>query len=274
MKQTLEMTSKFRTTQISNPEFESDHLRFITIKTANLKGRGDICVFVPPGKDLKDIPLVILLHGVYGSSWAWPLNGGVHRTAQKMMLANEMAPMVIAMPSDGLWGDGSGYTAHHGLDFEHWIVDDVPNAVMEHIEGVTEKSPRFIAGLSMGGYGALRLGIKYGARFRAVSAHSAMTHFDQMKLFVEEPIAELMAHGAINEGIWDLVQRAQGNLPPLRFDCGKQDQLLDYNRKLHAQLKTAGIPHVYEEFEGGHEWAYWQEHVKDSFRFFNAVGLK
>jgi enterochelin esterase-like enzyme len=265
------MTSKFRTTQISNPAFESDHLRFITIKTDHLKGRGDICVFVPPGNDVKDIPLVILLHGVYGSSWAWAMNGGVHLTALKMIRSATIAPMAIAMPSDGLWGDGSGYTAHHGLDFERWIVDDVPNAVMEHIERVTEKSPRFIGGLSMGGFGALRLGIKYGERFRAVSGHSAMTHFDQMKLFVEEPIAELIAHGAKNEGIWELAQRHRAKLPTLRFDCGKQDQLLEYNRNLHAQLKTAGIPHSYEEFEGGHEWAYWQEHVKDSLRFFDAA---
>ncbi|MGB5272503.1 MAG: alpha/beta hydrolase-fold protein [Flavobacteriaceae bacterium] len=265
------MTSQFRTTQISNPEFESDHLRFITIKTDHLKGRGDICVFVPPGNELKDIPLVILLHGVYGSSWAWALNGGVHHTALKMIRSAAIAPMAIAMPSDGLWGDGSGYTAHHGLDFERWIVDDVPAAVIEHIEGVTERSPRFIAGLSMGGFGALRLGIKYGKRFMAVSAHSAMTHFDQMKLFVEEPVEELIAHGAMNEGIWDLVQRHRAKLPSLRFDCGKQDPLLEYNRKLHAQLKKAGIPHGYEEFEGGHEWAYWQEHVKDSLRFFDAV---
>ncbi|GAL80595.1 putative esterase [Algibacter lectus] len=98
------MESKFRTTELSNPEFESNNLRFITVKTPNLKGRGDICVFVPPMKNLKDIPIVTLLHGVYGSAWIWAHKAGVHFTALKMMELGILKPMVIAMPSDGLWG--------------------------------------------------------------------------------------------------------------------------------------------------------------------------
>ena len=58
----------FRTIEISDLQFECNNLRFITVKTANLKGRGDICVFVPPGNDSARIPLVILLHGVYGGT--------------------------------------------------------------------------------------------------------------------------------------------------------------------------------------------------------------
>ena len=99
---------EFRTIEISNPEFENDFLRFITVKSQNLKGRGDICVFVPPGaEDKNNCPLVILLHGVYGSAWSWSLNGGVHLTALEMIKKKLIPSMVIAMPSDGLWGDGS-----------------------------------------------------------------------------------------------------------------------------------------------------------------------
>jgi hypothetical protein len=69
---------EFNTIEISNPRFENDFLRYITVKSEHLKGRGDICVFVPPGiEDLSSCPLVILLHGVYGSSWSWALSGGV-----------------------------------------------------------------------------------------------------------------------------------------------------------------------------------------------------
>lgn len=68
----------FRTTELSNPTFAPENLRFITVKTPNLRGRGDICVFIPPLNDLHNVPLVLLLHGVYGSSWVWALKGGVH----------------------------------------------------------------------------------------------------------------------------------------------------------------------------------------------------
>ncbi len=259
----------FRTTEISNPAFESNHLRFITIKSENLKGRGDICVFVPPNTNLKDVPIVILLHGVYGSAWVWSQKAGVHLTALKMIENGELAPMVIAMPSDGLWGDGSGYLAHNNRDFEKWIVDDVPQALFENISLVSKKSSLFISGLSMGGFGALRIGIKYGNHFKAISAHSAITDIEQMPLFVAEDVAHYTQEDPSENSVWGVLQKHKTTLPKIRFDCGTEDTLITYNRTLHQQLKKATIPHEYEEFKGAHEWIYWQEHIKDSLRFFD-----
>ncbi len=261
----------FRTTEISNPEFESDNLRFITVKTPNLKGRGDICVFVPPIENPKDVPLITLLHGVYGSAWVWSRKGGVHVTASKMMENGEIPPMVIAMPSDGLWGDGSGYLNHDGFDFEKWIIEDVPAAVMENIPEVGKISDRFISGLSMGGFGAMRLGIKYPKQFKAISVHSAITDIAQMSLFVEEALPHYLQKDKKQNSVYGMLQWQSGNLPRLRFDCGTEDLLITHNRKLHEQLVKAKIEHVYQEFPGGHEWSYWQEHIKNTLRFFAAA---
>lgn len=261
--------SKFKTTEISNPEFESNNLRFITVKTKNLKGRGDICVFVPPMTNLKDIPIVVLMHGVYGSAWIWAHKAGAHFTALKMMEAGLIKPMVLAMPSDGLWGDGSGYVPHQTKNFENWIVDDVINAVTENITCTSKKSDLFISGLSMGGFGALRLGIKYSNTFKAISAHSSITDVNQMVLFVEEPLESYEKGNLEDKSVWKTIQNKKENLPEIRFDCGKNDLLIEHNRSLHLQLKKANIKHVYEEFEGAHEWEYWQEHIKDSLLFFN-----
>ncbi|WP_298484548.1 alpha/beta hydrolase-fold protein [uncultured Maribacter sp.] len=260
----------FRTTEISNPEFESNNLRFITVKTKNLKGRGDICVFVPPIKDLKNVPIVILLHGVYGSAWIWSQKTGIHITAWEMMQKGELQPMIIAMPSDGLWGDGSAYLPHNQRNFEKWIVDDVPNAIIENIESATTKSNLFIGGLSMGGYGALNLGIKYASKFKGVSGHSSITSFEQMALFVEEPLQEYDTLEKEIPSVFKTIIESKNKLPKFRFDCGKEDLLIDHNRKLHQQLTEEKIPHIYEEFEGKHEWPYWQEHVIDTLLFFNS----
>lgn len=263
------MTSKFKTTEISNPEFESNNLRFITVKTKNLNGRGDICLFVPPMQDLNDIPITILLHGVYGSAWIWAHKAGVHFTALKLMQEGKIKPMILAMPSDGLWGDGSGYLKHTELNFENWIVDDVINAVIENIPCTSKNSDLFISGLSMGGFGALRLGIKYSDKFKAVSAHSSITDINQMPLFVEEPLDSYKKGNLEDESIWKTIQKNKENLPKFRFDCGVDDLLIEHNRTLHNQLKEENIHHIYEEFDGAHEWKYWEEHIKDTLLYFN-----
>jgi len=252
------MPSHFRTIEVSDPRFEAQGLRWVTVKSPALRQRADLTLFVPRQADwARDLPIVILLHGVYGSHWGWALRGGAHRTAARLIEAHEIPPMVLAMPSDGLWGDGSGYLAHPNQNFEHWIVEDVPSAVREVVPAATETSALFISGLSMGGFGALRLAAKYPEQFRAGGGHSSITHFDQHTQFVEECLASYGCP-ADDRSVWETMVRNRDRLPPLRFDCGTQDPLLDYNRELSEQLKGSGIPHLYEEFPGGHEWPYWE----------------
>ncbi len=261
----------FRTTEISDPRFEPDNLRFITVKSANLKARGDILLFHPPDSNQAKIPLIILLHGVYGSSWAWALKAGVHRTALALIEKATIKPVAIAMPSDGLWGDGSGYLLHDGGNFEKWIVDDVPAAIRETAHLDLAEDQVFISGLSMGGFGALRLGIKYQDRFAGISAHSSITAIDQLSLFVEEPVDKFLEKNMAESSVWDVVKSKNHQIPPLRFDCGTEDHLIEYNRKLHGQLQEAGIKHYYQEYPGGHDWSYWEEHVVESLLFFDQL---
>ncbi|MFT3948229.1 MAG: alpha/beta hydrolase-fold protein [Agriterribacter sp.] len=264
--------SRFRTIEISNPLFEQQHLRFLTVKTNSLKGRGDICVFVPPGKKrLQHIPVCLLLHGVYGSAWSWAFNAGVHRKARRMIKNGEIAPVLIAMPSDGLWGDGSAYLPHHAMDFEKWIAVDVPEVLITSFPQVSERSPFFIAGLSMGGFGALRIGAKYHQRFNGMAGHSSITKLSQMPLFMEESLEGYSQPVKTDESVVDTLLKYRAQLPPFRFDCGSSDLLIHENRILHQQIEAHNIPHIYEEFEGGHEWVYWEKHVEDTLRFFNTL---
>jgi putative tributyrin esterase len=260
----------FRTVEISNPRFESDGLRQITVKSQALGSRGDMTLFLPSGvHETRNLPLAILLHGVYGSHWAWTLSGGVHRTAQRLIDAGEIAPFAIVMPSDGLLGDGSGYVRHaDGRDFEKWILEEVPVAATLGAPGaITAESPMFIAGLSMGGFGALRIGGKFPERFRAMAGHSSITQFDQLRQFVGD---QFSTYGVADEdkSVLDTMLAHRDRLPPIRFDCGVDDQLLEPNRALHRALDEHGIPHVYEECPGGHEWPYWEKHIAKTLRFF------
>ena len=179
---------RFPWVEISDPRFERDGLRFITIKSRAIGRRVDVCVWAPPlgAAAAAPLPLVILLHGVYGSAWSWPLIGGAHLTVARLIEAEEIAPVALAMPSDGMWGDGTGYVPHADADYERWIVDEAPAAAALGDDRITPDSPLFIAGLSMGGFGALRLGAKYPDRFRGISAHSAVTTLGRLDEVIEE----------------------------------------------------------------------------------------
>jgi len=261
--------SSFRTIDVSDPRFEHEGLRHVTVKSAALRGRGDVTVWAPA--DAMPQALVILLHGVYGSHWAWAMRGGAHRTAGRLIEGGDIPPVALAMPSDGLRGDGSAYLRHgDGVDFERWIVDEVAAAAGAALPSLALDAPRFIAGLSMGGFGALRLGAKYADRFRGISAHSAITDFAQMGLFIEEDGAAFGTAAEDHSALGAIVGAGR-TLPPLRFDCGIEDELLEANRQLHRALRAHGIAHVYEEFLGGHTWSYWETHLEATLRFFGKI---
>ena len=256
----------FRTVCLSDPRFESDGLRCVTVKSPALRGRGDVTVWAADGE--RPVALVVLLHGVYGSHWSWALQGGAHRTARRLMDAGEIPAFALAMPGDGLRGDGTGYLRHgDGIDYEGWVAGDVTAATRVALPGLDAAVPCFIAGLSMGGFGALRIGAKHHSRFLGIAAHSSITHLAQMARFVEEDIAAFGADPG-DASTLDAILAAREALPPLRFDCGIDDPLIADNRALHAALVEHGVAHTYEEFEGGHTWSYWETHLADTLRFF------
>lgn len=265
------MNAPFRTIEISDPRFEVEDLRDITVKSGVLGGRADLTLHVPAAARARTgVPLIILLHGVYGSHWAWARMAGAHRIAAELQQRGALPPCVLAMPSDGLWGDGSGYLPHRTQDFERWIVEEVPAAVRIAAPCVSETSPCCIAGLSMGGFGALRLAAKYPRKFVAAAGMSSITHFEEMKLFVEERLGSFTALEE-DRSVLDTILRCREPRPALRFDCGTDDPLLAGNRALHAALLHANVPHTYTEFPGGHSWDYWTARLPEVLEFFAAT---
>ena len=260
--------SHFFTTEIARLH----DLYHITVKSKALKKRADITVYnsIPADTAPTSVPLVVLLHGVYGSHWVWSAQGKAHLTLQHLVSNQIVAPMILAMPSDGLFADGSAYLPHLTENYEHWIVEDVIQVMKEQFPAIDDQSPIFIAGLSMGGYGALRLGAKYPHVFKGFSGLSSITHFDQMKLFVED-FNLLQSMVTVQDGVVDWMIAHKDRLPPFRFDCGTNDLLIEHNRRLHRELTEHDIPHIYKEYEGEHTWGYWKEHVGESFRFFDGV---
>lgn len=253
----------------SHPEYAPPGFIFFTLYSPSLGGRGNVLVYLPPqAQGRQDLPVAMLLHGVFGSHHAWAFQGGAHLRLQQMVDKGKLQPMVLVMPDDGLLGEGSGYLAHPGRDCERWIVEDVVDLIFGEIPGVTRASAIFLAGFSMGGCAALRLGAKYRQRFAAISAHApaARYNIDRRRLPAGQPDPEYLSQEQV-EAIYWLRKNAE-MLPPTRFEVGHDDFLLKDARWLHETMSAENIPHQYEEVDGAHTWDYVHHGFERTLRFF------
>jgi S-formylglutathione hydrolase FrmB len=130
----------------------------------------------------------------------------------------------------------------------------------------------------MGGYGAMKLALKYPHMFCSTTAHSGC-HAVVRNLIAQKRMPEhdeltpelLRIYGVspnLDDDPFVLAERIdRSRLPAIRFDCGAGDFLLQHNRDFHAHLQRLGIPHEYAEFPGDHTWDYWDQRVQEAIAF-------
>lgn len=254
----------------SNPQLSRDNTLTLTLHSDNLNRRQDVTVYNPYSAQ-KDLPIVFLLHGVYGNNWVWMDLGGAHQVYESLRKQG-LSEFVLVMPSDGGLWEGSGYLPleEHG-NFEKWIVDDVLNTVLDTLGSVSTQSNLYITGLSMGGYGALRLGAKYASQFSGISAHSSITKVEDLALFTDKPLENYQTKQTHESDILYWCNQNKADLPPLRLDCGTDDELFESNQELVTKLNQANIEFQYEELSGGHEWPYWNRNLVKTLKFFDQI---
>jgi S-formylglutathione hydrolase FrmB len=169
--------------------------------------------------------------------------------------------MVVVFPDGGRNGwytnafDGS---AHYEDDFMGDLLPTL-GGTLPVLEG---RKHWGLAGLSMGGFGALKLALKYPKQFSFAVSHSGSLE----KPAVAEPhpvFGDPHAHLALRrqESLPYLVEQRLCDYPTerpfLMFDCGTEDPLLEPNRRFRDHLVFLGYPHTYEETRGEHTWPYW-----------------
>lgn len=258
----------------SNDAYSRANTTLLTLHSSFLAKRETITVYqsgTASSKISNDTPIIVLLHGVYGAHWAWMELGGAH-VVYEQLKQEGLKDFVLVMPSDGSLWDGSGYLplTHHG-DFEQWIVEDVIQGVIDNIDGVSEQSNVYIAGLSMGGYGALRLGAKYPEKFNGISAHSAVTSLSDLQQFIEYPVSDYQCDFEQEADLNYWLENNAHSLPPLRLDCGKSDSLFESNLQLCKALDDLEISYKFEGLEGSHEWPYWHKNLAKTLWFFDQI---
>jgi S-formylglutathione hydrolase FrmB len=231
-------------------------------------------VVLPPGYDAAGrtaYPVIYLLHGLAGHHDNWTSKTGlVSYAAQHRMI------IVTPEGNDGWYTDSATVARDK---YETYVVRELIPDVERRYRAVRKKQGRAIAGLSMGGYGALKFGLKYPNLFVFAASISGaldpVLHNDAKPGvawgFVRASI--LGVFGADDSPVRrdnDLYRmllavpaKRISSLPFLYLDCGTEDAFLETNRELKLILEQRKIPHEYRELRGTHEWAYWDRQIRD-----------
>ncbi len=238
-----------------------------------------LMAIVPENAGDGPFPVWYLLHGLSDNHTAWTRQTSIERYVSGL-------PIIVVMP-DGERGFYTDAREGHNAAYETNIIRDVIGFVDDTFQTIPTREGRVVSGLSMGGYGAMKLALKHPHLFRAAVSHSGAIGFASRALseidafegggWLREfiPIFGPDARGGSEDcfALAEKIERAQ--LPALRIDCGGDDFLIEENREFHAHLKKLGVAHEYEEWPGGHDWSYWDAHVQETIAFFaRELGLQ
>lgn len=209
------------------------------------------------------IPVLYLLHGWGGSHSDWLRKTGVERYAQAKGLA-------VVMPGTDL----SFYTdMYYGQDFHRFMTLDLPGRVAAFYPALsTRREDTFVGGLSMGGYGAMKLGILQPERFAAVISLSG--GFDTADFYGqdENPVMPeiLNAYGPRSHNLrsgddlpYQLEAQIERGVPLPRFfvSCGQQDFTYAGNVSLHERFGSR-VDMTWHGEPGDHTWDYWDRNIR------------
>lgn len=196
----------------------------------------------------------LLLHGLSDDETIWTRRTSLERYVDGL-------PVVVAMP-DG--GRGFYVDAAEGFAYYTALSEELPAMLARYF---SLKEEWAVGGLSMGGYGALRLALGRPDRFRSAHSHSGALGFAYDRRYRDQAeFDRLLGDSGEANSLFALAQTVAPR-PAIRIDCGVDDFLIDDNRTYSAHLQEIGYDHEYEEFPGVHDWAYWDEHVREQIAF-------
>ena len=206
-----------------------------------------------------------LLHGLSDDYTTWQRRSRIEWYVRDL-------PLIVVMADGGR----DFYTDNaQGPPYAQFFGHELPDFVERNFPARSDRDGRCISGLSMGGYGALRMAMGFPERFNSATSHSGALlawRYDPTftSLGADEhrrifgPSADGSAHDLIA-----LTKTAlqKGTLPHLRIDCGTEDSLLPSNRLFTETLRELNIPFEYAEYAGNHNWDYWDRHIQDAIAF-------
>ena len=227
-------------------------------------------VILPVGyenlKEKKSYPVIYLLHGLGGNYKNW--------TEQTSLVEYAKDHKFIIVTAEGKSGWYSDSVSAPNDKYESYIIQELIPEVEKKFRVNAKREFRAIAGLSMGGFGAMKFGLKYPDKFALIGSFSGALGIiplptTAMKTFpsVEQVFGADDSEARKQNDPIRLVRGINAleikNLPFIYLDCGTEDFLYQSNRDFAALLIEKKIPHEFRQLPGVHNWSFWDEQIQE-----------
>jgi Predicted esterase len=267
-----DFTFTYASSHASNPPFVQDEKIASKLMGRELPYR----VIMPAGyaeaaNAAKRYPVIYLLHGLTGHFNNWTDRTKITEYIDKMNV-------IIVTPEgeDGWYTDGA---TNANDKYESYIVKELIPEIDKKFRTISDRKNRAIAGLSMGGYGSLKFGMKYpdmfllsGSFSGALGAASFPSNGPNQGLMKSLNIiygpmdSETRKANDIFKMVREITPDKTKALPFLYIDCGTEDFLFQNNRDFIDLLVEKKVPHEFRQLPGGHTWPYWDKQVQEFLR--------
>lgn len=198
-----------------------------------------------------------LLHGLSDDYSIWSRRTSISRYADKYGIC-------VIMPS----GDTSFYTdMKHGKKYYTYISDELPKIINGFFNTSDKREDNFIAGLSMGGYGALKIALRNSDKFCAAAGLSSVADIEHMKTIFKDATIPVFGEDLIvpkEENLFYLAEANNNNptKPRIFMGCGTGDFMYEDNVNLKNKFQSLDYDFTYRESEGIHSWDFWDEYIQ------------
>jgi S-formylglutathione hydrolase FrmB len=243
-------------------DFFSDALSLSTSMTVLLPQQTTTQVGMAGGTTTGPPPVLYLLHGISDDDTIWLRRTSIERYVAPLGLAVVMPQVHRSFYAD----------EHYGGAYWTFLSDELPRLVGSWFTVSQRRQDTFVAGLSMGGYGALKWALRHPERFAAAASLSGAVDLaglrtqrvrpEDPRLF-ERVLGDRPASGGPDDLNWLLDQADPATVPPFYVCCGTEDPLLDDNRRFVDRIRAAGVAVTTDFGAGEHDWAYWDATIQD-----------
>jgi len=247
-------------------DFYSESLKLSTSMSVILPQKTFTQIGLSNESGNSDFPVLYLLHGMSDDHTIWMRRTSIERYVASLGLA-------VVMPS----AQRSFYAdMQYGGKYWTFISEELPEIVKSFFRLSSSPDKTFVAGLSMGGYGAFKLAMTFPERFAAAASLSGV--MDVYSFANSEAMREEFKgiygdiesiHGSGNDlfHLASALAEKKCRKPKLFQCCGTEDFLYEDNLKYKAYLEKLGIELHYEEFPGVHEWGFWDKTIQQVLRW-------
>lgn len=222
-------------------------------------------VILPEEGNLAQAKVLYLLHGLTDNCASWTRYTAIERYARERNIAVVMPEVQRSWYCD----------MENGLDYFRYVSRELPQ-ICHRLFGLSlQREKNYIAGLSMGGFGALKTALTYPDQYAGVGSFSGAVDLDAILKYGDtgalrsrEAIAIFGPEQVVGpeNDLKQLAAQAE-NLPEIYLSCGEEDLLYGVNNVLHACLEELGISHRYDHRPGNHTWDFWDQSIRDCLEY-------